>query len=451
MRRTLIDVCVVCVVMASLPLLAGCGQVTGSTPAQQQAAPPPLPVTVSKPVRREVMEWDVHSGRLAAVDVVEVRARISGFLDTVHFEEGALVEQGKLLYKIDPKPFRNALDAADAEVSRLSAQLEFDQNEVNRVEQLAAKGAATPKELSDARLLFQRSTAAKSGAEALQKTARLNLGYTEVTAPISGRIGRKLVSPGNLISGGAGGNQTTLLTTIVSINPIHCYVETDERTALKYQQFARDRLHENARNVRIPCWIELANETDFPHVGTIDFVNNAVDPDTGTMMVRAELGNPDGRMTPGLYARLRVAGSDRYPALLVPDPAVMTDQNLKYVFVIDAENKIQKKHIELGPMYRGMRVVATGLADADQVVINGQARARENMVVAPTLVDMPVPNGFMLEDSREKDAVMTKKAPATAPPVPPVPPEQRTPSLPVADDDQAKSPARPDATPEGQR
>jgi len=357
----------------------GCGK---DKPA---AAPPqPAAVTVAHPLAHEIIDYDDFNGRLAAVDQVEVRARVSGFIESVHFKEGSLVKKGDLLYLIDPAPFQATYDRTVAEQARAQAQLEYNTSEFNRVSELRSQDAISVKELEDAKLAMRQSSAALDAAKAAAQSAKLDLDYTKVIAPIDGRIGARLVTPGNLITGG-GATSATRLTTIVSVDPIYCYIDADERTVLKYQRLARERKRLSARDQPIPVWLGLSDEQGFSREGKADFVNNTFDPATGTITARATFDNHDLSLTPGLFARIRVPGSGKYQALLIPDIAIQTDQNQKFVYVVGTDNKAQYRHVDPGSVHEGLRVITSGLTEGDSVVINGFARLRPGVPVTATL------------------------------------------------------------------
>src|SRR6266436_3070015 len=271
--------------------------------------PPPRPppaVTANQPAQREVVEWDEYPGRLEAVDMVEVRARVGGYLQSVHFKDGTEVNQGDLLFVIDPRPYQAELDRAAADLKQAESRLELAVNELARAERLL-KSKAISEEEADSRSKAKREAeAAIQSASASMEMARLNLDYTHITSPIDGHVGRKLISEGNLVNGNQG--QSTLLTTIVSVDPIYCYFEPDERSILKYQQLARDRNGDNTTRGKVACELALANETGFPHVGVLDFMDNQVDTKTGTMLIRGVFPNPGPAhlLQPGFFARVRV-------------------------------------------------------------------------------------------------------------------------------------------------
>jgi RND family efflux transporter MFP subunit len=343
---------------------------------QQAAAPPPPPpkVTVSQPVVRDVVEWDEFTGRLEAVESVEVRARVSGYLQSVHFTDGAIVKKGALLFVIDPRPYQAELNRAKATLEQAIARYERTQKDFARAQQLVKSRAISAEEV-DTRAADQREAQESvQAARAAVEATRLNVEFTEVKAPISGRIGRHLVTQGNLINGGTA--ESTLLATIVSLDPIYCYFEADERSFLKYVRLSQTGERPSSREVRNPASLALANETGFPHQGYIDFVDNRLDPNTGTMTGRAVFPNPDPILTPGLFARVRIPGSGKYTALLLPDEAIGTDQTQRFVFVVDDQNTAAYRKVELGPIIDGLRVIRGGLQPEDWVIVNGVQRVR---------------------------------------------------------------------------
>jgi multidrug efflux system membrane fusion protein len=353
-----------------------------STPGQAGGAPPPPPVTVNQPLLKEVVEWDQYQGRIEAVDSVEVRARVNGYLQSVNFQDGAEVKRGDLLLVIDPRPYQAELDRAEADLLQARTRFELASNDMARAGRLL-KAKAISEEEADSRAKAEREAAAaiQSSAASLEM-AKLNMEYTGVTAPISGRIGRKMITEGNLVNGNEG--QSTLLATIVSMDPIYCYFDVDEGAILKYQQLARDGKQDNLNGGKVSCEIELGNETGFPHKGLLDFVDNRVDPATGTLRVRGLFPNPDRVLQPGFFVRARVPGSSKYPALLIPDQAVGTDQSQKFVFTIDDKDTVQYVPVTLGPLVDGLRVVRAGLHSNDWVVVNGLMTIRPGAKVNPS-------------------------------------------------------------------
>ncbi|HEY2228943.1 MAG TPA: efflux RND transporter periplasmic adaptor subunit [Xanthobacteraceae bacterium] len=356
-------------------LLAGCD----GHPAAGSAPPPP-PVTVARPLQKSITEWDEYTGRFTAVESVEVRARVSGFIDSVHFKEGQIVKQGDLLFVIDPRPYKIAVEQAKADVDRAKAKLEIATSDVQRATPLIRNQSLTEREF-DTRQSTQHDAAAQvASAQATVKQAELNLEWTEVRAPIGGRISDKRVDAGNLITGGASG--ATLLTVIVSIDPIHFVFDGSEEDFLRYVRLAAAGARPSSRDVQNPVSVRLADETDYRHQGRMDFVDNVLNPKTGTIRGRAVFDNKDGLLTPGFFGRLRLFGGE-HDALLVPDGAVASDQSSKIVFTVADDGTVGTKLVELGPMVEGLRVIRSGLAPADRIVIDGIQRARPGGKVTP--------------------------------------------------------------------
>jgi len=360
-------------------------------------ARPASAVTANQPAQREVTEWDEYPGHLDAVDMVEVRARVSGYLESVHFKDGAEVRKGDLLFVIDPRPYQAELDRAEANRTQVQTHLELAANELARAERLL-KSKAISEEEADSRSKAKREAqAAIEFARASVEMAKLNLEYTHITAPISGRIGRKLISEGNLVNANQG--QSTLLTTIVSLDPIYCYFDADERSIFKYQQLAREGKRDDIRDGQMPCELELANETGFPHKGILDFVDNRVDATTGTLRVRGKFPNPgpDRILQPGFFSRVRVPGSGKYQALLIPDQAVGTDQGQKFVYVLADQDAVEYRTVKLGPVIDGLRVIREGIRAGEWVVVNGLMSVRPGAKVqakkTPVLGGASVTNG----------------------------------------------------------
>jgi RND family efflux transporter MFP subunit len=311
------------------------------------------------------------------VETVEVRARVGGQLLSVHFEDGAVVKEGDLLFTIDPATFEAELARAEAEVGRSQAQLDQAKAELARAERLRESNTISPQEYDNWTRRVAELEAGALGAEAASKSARLRLGYTRVTSPISGRVSRRLVTPGNLISEPP--FAPTLLTSVVTEDPVYCYIDLDERTLLKYHALRQS----GERNGKITAELALADETGFPHKGSVDFVDNRVDADTGTIRLRAVFPNPQRKLTPGLFARVRIPGSAPYTTLMIPETAVGADQGLKLVLLVGQSNIVEPRPVAVGPVLEGMRVIRNGLAPTDQVIINGQARVRPGMPVTP--------------------------------------------------------------------
>lgn len=345
------------------------------------STPLPPKVTVSQPIVQKVVEWDEYTGRIEAVESVEVRARVSGYLQSVHFEDGAMVKKGDLLFVIDPRPYEAELERAQAELNRLGAKLDLAINDFERADRLLKTKAISEEEFDTRSKARREAQAAVQAAQAAVTTAKLNLEYTRITALIDGLIGRKLITEGNLVNGNVG--QATMLTTIVSLDPIYCYVDIDELQVLKYQQLASEGKWMNDQAVKLPSELALANEKGFPRKGIIDFVNNRLDPNTGTLRARGVFPNPDGTMTPGFFARVRVPGSGEYEGLLVPDEALGTDQSQKFVYVSNSQNVVEYRAVKTGPRVNGLRVITEGLQPGDWVVVNGIQRVRPDAHVNP--------------------------------------------------------------------
>lgn len=344
------------------------------------SAPPPPSVTVAHPVQKVITEWDEFTGRFAAVESVEVRARVSGFIDSVHFKEGQIVKQGDLLFIIDPRPYRNAVDQAKADVERAKARLEIASLDVQRAAPLVRSQSVTEREFDTRRSTERDAAAQVASAEAARKQAELNLEWTEVRAPISGRISDKRVDPGNLITGGSTG--ATLLTVIVSIDPIHFVFDGAEADFLRYLRLAAAGTRASSRDVQNPVLVRLADETDYKHQGRMNFVDNALNPRTGTIRGRAVFDNKDGFLTPGFFGRLRLFGGE-HEALLLPDSAILSDQSRRIVFTVAEDGTVGTNLVELGPIVDGLRVIRSGIVSTDRIVIEGLQRARPGQKVTP--------------------------------------------------------------------
>lgn len=364
---------------AFAPLLAACGQ----SQSQAQATAPSAPqVTIAKPVSRMVADHDEYVGRFVAVESVEVRARVSGYLDAIHFQDGQIVNKGDLLFTIDRRPFETTLAQAQASLAQAKATLAFAEADLARAQSVAI-GSVITQQTFDQRVQAKRTAqAAVSAQEALVRQAELDVEFTELRAPVSGRISDRRVSVGNLVTGGTSGN-TSLLATIESIDPIRFEFTLDEASFLRYTDVSQDRGTAADRGLTLPVKLKLINEPAFSHDGKIDFVDNAIDHSSSTIRARAVFANPDGRFTPGMFARVQVSAAPPSSALLVPDAAIGTEQVRKFVLVVDAENVARAKYVTLGPVVDGLRVVAQGLAPDDNVIVNGLIRARPGLKVAP--------------------------------------------------------------------
>lgn len=357
--------------------------------ARAQGAPPAPPVQVSAPLAQRVANWDEFTGRFEASEQVEVRARVSGFLDAVHFKDGDIVKKGDLLFTIDPRPYRLAVDAARAEVARAKAQVELAQNEVDRAEGLTQNRTITARDVDQRRANLNSAIGSQQGAEANFKTAELNLEWTEVRAPLAGRISNRRVDPGNLIAGGQSG--ATLLTTIVALDPIYFTFDASEADYLRYQRQASSLRSGASNDDGIVAEVRLSDEQQWKRRGRINFVDNALNARSATIRGRVVFPNADQFLTPGTFGRLRVFAGEA-DALLVPDSVIVSDQANKIVLTVGPENKIVPKTVVLGQISGGLRVIRSGLAPQDKVVIGGFA----NPMVRPGATVTPQPGEIKL-------------------------------------------------------
>jgi multidrug efflux system membrane fusion protein len=350
------------------------------------AAPPPPSVTVAEVPQREITEWDEFTGRLEAVDAVEIRPRVSGYIRRVAFAEGKEVRKGAVLFEIDPRPYQADLARAQAELERARSAAVLAANEVKRAGKLVDVQAISREEYDTRTSAEAQGGAMVRGAEAAVMSAQLNLDWTRVRSPIAGRVSRAEVTAGNLVQ--AGPPDATLLTTVVSMDPIYLYFEGDEQTYLRYARLDRQGSRPSSRTSRNPVYMGLANEEGFPHKGYMDFVDNQLNPQTGTIRARAVFSNKDRLFTPGLFARLRLVGSGAYRATVVVDRAIGTDQDKKFVLVLKPDSTVEYRPVQLGRLVGGLRVVDSGLTAGDQIVINGLQRVRPGMKIAPTSASM---------------------------------------------------------------
>lgn len=358
--------------------LAACDQ------SQPQASPKtvaPAPVvSVAQPLQREMVEWDEYTGRFDAVQTVEIRARVSGYLNEVRFKDGQLVKHGDVLFAIDPRPFERALEQAKAELFAATTKVENANLDVARGQPLIERKIISDKTFDDRMSLLRDAQAAVKVSEAKVKSAELDLSFATMSAPISGRISRTLVTAGNWISAGSVSG-ATVLTTIVSQDPIHIYFDVSENNYIKYKRLAARGVSAGAAEVGAAVEVALPDETGFPHKGKLDFLDNRLDQGTGTLRARAVLSNKSDLFSPGLFARVRVTGTPSYAALLLPDEALATDQTQKYVYVVADDGIVSRRNVVLGPLEAGLRVVREGLSSKDWVVVRGLQRARPGIKV----------------------------------------------------------------------
>lgn len=369
MRHGIVSLCVAFLLCVD-PNIAG---------AQTPAAPT---VTVSAPLQKEIVEWDEFTGQFAAIDFVEIRARVNGYLTEIHFQDGQVVHKGDLLFVIDPRPYEAALASAQAQLAQGQAQVDLATRQLGRSSELLKQGfepaSSTDQRVSDLKV----AQASVQAAQAAIQTAQLNVEFTHITAPITGRISNHRVSIGNLVTGGDAGSATSL-TTIVSLDPIYFYFDINEAEFLAYQRAIAKGNLQDARAGTIPAELHLTDEQNWPHQGKINFVDNQVDRGSGTIRVRAIFDNPDLLFTAGQFGRIRVPASERYKAILVPDEALVSDQSRKLVMTLNADNVIVPKVVRPGPTHDGLRIIRSGLSPDDRIVIDGLLRARPGAKVTP--------------------------------------------------------------------
>ncbi|WP_237607324.1 efflux RND transporter periplasmic adaptor subunit [Roseimaritima sediminicola] len=432
---------------------AGCG--SDSSAAAGGGEMPPPEVTVAPAISKQIVEWDAYTGRLEAVDLVQIRARVGGYLQSVHFDEGQVVEQGDLLFVIDPRPFQAELNAARSQLQQAQSKLkqaralsdeakarELQSNSklrlasvrYERVKNLRSQNASSQQELDEREAAFLQAEADLEGARAGMhsaaaaiataeaaietaaagvEAAELNLEYTQIRAPIRGRISRKEVTEGNLIAGGT--NTASLLTTITSLDPIYCVFDATEQDVLKYVRLAQAGQRESSRVAKNPVYLGLADETDFPRQGHMDFVDNRFDVETASLRARCVFRNDDQLLLPGMFGRIRIPGSAPYDAVLIPDSAIGTDQSSQYVYVVE-EGVVERRAVRLGPISDGLRVVREGVRPGEQVVIEGLLKARPGMNVVTNEGRIEA-----VEDGLPNDFAPVPEAEWISPPPTPVP------------------------------
>jgi membrane fusion protein, multidrug efflux system len=358
-------------ITAALIGLAGCSK-EGAGAASAPTATPPATVTVAAPESREYIPTETLTGRIDAVDSVEIRARVSGFLAEVRFQAGQTVRKGDVLFVIDPRPFQAALQRAEADLESAKTRAAQADRDAARAEQMLKTKAISVEEADQRRTRLSEAKASVAVAEAALVTARLNVEYAEIRSPIDGRVSRALVTPGNNVSGVDGA--TTLLTTVVSVDPVYVYADLDESVLLRLNRFRREGVLPVDAKGRIEVGVGLADETGYPHMGTVESLDNRLDPSTGSLVLRAVLANPDQRFVPGLFARVSLPSGPKTAALFVPDDVLGTEQSRKFLYTVSASNTVEKKFVTTGPLSGGKRLVASGLTPTDRVVVNGQLR-----------------------------------------------------------------------------
>lgn len=422
----------------SLTILLACACLTGcNASSQNQSQPPPVTVTIAKPVTKRIVEWDAYTGRLEPVQFVEVRARVNGYLQSIHFKEGQIVSEGDLLFVIDPRPFEAALEQAtagrdeakaqiakaeaglaqaSAQRQKAAANLTLTGRRYERAKSLMAQNATAQEEvdtregeflqaeadveaakagLADANAAIATAKAALESAKARVRSAELDLSYTNVTAPVAGRISNHRVTDGNLIGGGTA--TSTLLTTITSVDPIYCTFDANEQEVLKYTRLAQSGKRESSRVAKNPVFLGLVDETGFPHQGHMDFVDNRFDANTASLRARCVFPNDEQVLIPGMFARIRIPGSSAYDAVLIPDSAIGTDQSSQYVYIV-VDGAIDRRVVKPGPIVDGLRVVREGLTGDESLVIEGLLQSRPGMNVETTVGSIEVVEDGLPDD-----------------------------------------------------
>ncbi|MBV8970649.1 MAG: efflux RND transporter periplasmic adaptor subunit [Verrucomicrobia bacterium] len=353
---------------------------------QKSSPPPPAAVptvTVAKVISKEVIEWDEYTGRTDAIESVDIRPRVSGYLEMIGFRAGDIVDKGDLLFEIDPRPYQATLDQAKGQLEQAEAQKKLNDANFARAQELIARNVTAKSDYDNAVAQKNGSDAQVSTAQAAVEAAQLNLDFTKVTAPITGRISRELVTVGNLVQA-----DTTVLTNIVSVNPVYAYFNVDANSVEKYIQHIREGDLQDARKSKVSIYMKLESESGFPHEGYIDFINNQFTASTGTLQIRGVFGNPDGYIEPGQFVLVRVAGTPKHQAVLVSDRAIGSDQGQKFVFVVDGQGTVQSQRIVTGPIVDGLRIVRSGLKGDEQVIVAGTLNARPGGKVKVETADM---------------------------------------------------------------
>jgi membrane fusion protein, multidrug efflux system len=370
---------IICLLFCLL-LLIGCGKPQANNPA----VPPKPSVDVSQPIQHDIVEWDEYTGRLQAVESVEVRARVSGYLNKILFKDGGKIKKNDLLFVIDPRPYMAQLNQAKAQFDQAKSRLDLAKGDFQRAKRLLKEQAISEEEYDTRSKNLVQNEAAVQSAKATVELAELNVNYTQIRSPIDGRISRKLITTGNLVSA-----DSTVLATIVSVDPVYLYVDADERSVLKYRRLAIAGKRESAVDHKVPLEMALIDEQEFPHKGYVDYVDPEINPATGTVRARAVFHNPDELLKPGLFGRVRIPGSGKYVAQLISDKAIGMDQGKKFVMVLTKDNKAEYKPITTGPMHEGLRIVTGGLSQQDWVIVNGVQFVRPGVEVLANKIAMP--------------------------------------------------------------
>jgi multidrug efflux system membrane fusion protein len=368
-------------------LLSACN---GKVDPAQAAAPPQQPlVKIAQPLNQIVIDWDEYTGRIEATNTVDVRARVGGHLQQINFTAGEKVKKGDLLFLVDPQPYRAQLNFANAELERARSRFELAKNDLQRAESLFKEKAISTEEFDSRSKGLREAAAAVASAEANVYSAKINLDFCEIRAPISGRIGRELITVGNLINGG----DTTVLTSIVSIDPVYVYVDVDEQSVLKYRRHAL-KIHKGSTDLKgTPVELAVSDENNYPHKGYIDYVSPREEAATGTISLRGVFANPDELLSPGLFARVRVQGGESFQTLLVPDRAIATDQSQRFVWIVNQNNQVEYRKVELGELVGQMRIISKGIQSQDWVVIDGLQKLKPAITVNPEKINLKEQQG----------------------------------------------------------
>src|SRR5258708_32748589 len=402
-RLAMVFFALLALVVAALP---GCKGVIAPP------TPPAPSVTVSQPLQRDVIRWDQYSGYLSSPKTVTVSARVSGLIEQAPFQEGAIVHEGDLLFRIDPRPFQADVDNKKAAVDQARATAVKAKADFGRSVELIKAQVIARSDFDTTKASYGEAAASLNAAEAALETSRLNLEWTDVRAPITGRVSRMNVTVGNLVNGGTG--QPTALTTIVSIDPLYSYINVPESAALRYQELALKDKKGNVAGANVACSLQLENETNFPHQGVIDFVDNQVDVNTGTQQIRCTFANPTTILTPGLFALTRIPASGRYPALLIPDAAGNTDHGERYLLIVRANDVVRQRPVKLGALFGALRSITASLKPGERVVVNGMQSAMPGAKVNPHEIPVPTESLSALESIAARPITQTPPAMRTA-------------------------------------
>ena len=366
------------ILISMIGLMTGCD----SQPQAQQGPQAPA-VSVANVISERITEWDEFTGRLEAPQSVSLRPRISGYVESIQFKEGSLVKAGDVLFQIDDAAYKAEVKRLTATLADVNSQLKLAKSTFKRANELSSNKAISQEVFDSRSAELEQARARLRSTSAALEVAKLNLGYTKVKAPITGRVSRALITKGNLVK-----EADTILTTLVSVEKVYAYFDADEQTYLKYMKLAKEGKRPSSRDVKNPVYLALANDQGYPHEGYIDFVDNQINPATGTIRGRAVFDNAKGDFIPGMFARLKLVGSASYDGILVDDKAINTDLKNKYVLVIDAENKAQYRGVQLGEKLNGLRIVKSGLKAGEQIIVNGLQRVRPGSPTQPSIVPM---------------------------------------------------------------